>query len=65
MRAIISEYHESTSCTWCERDTEGVTVEFDAGFLQRGPLCFKCLHQSIRVHHKQNSNSGSSRKKEP
>ena len=54
MRAIISEYHESTSCTWCERNTEGVTVEFDGGFLQKGALCWKCLQQATRVHHKQN-----------
>ena len=53
MRAIISHYHEKTNCTWCQRDTEAVTVEFDGGFLQKGPLCWKCLQQATRVHHKQ------------
>lgn len=39
MHAVISNYHESDTCTWCSRDTEGVTVEFDGGFLHKGPLC--------------------------
>lgn len=54
MRAVINEYHESTTCTWCERDMEAVTVEFDGGFLQKGPLCWRCLQQATRVHFKQN-----------
>lgn len=53
MRATITEFHNSTTCTWCERDAEGVTVEFEQGFLQKGPLCWKCLQQATRVHHKQ------------
>ena len=53
MRATISEYHENAKCTWCQREAEGVTVEFDGGFLQKGPLCWKCLQQATRVHHKQ------------
>ena len=53
MRAIISQYHESASCTWCERETEGITVEFDDGFLQKGSLCWRCLQQATRVHHRQ------------
>ena len=53
MRAKITEFHSSTTCTWCERDAEGVTVEFEGGFLQKGSLCWKCLQQATRVHHKQ------------
>ncbi len=53
MRAMITAYNESTKCTWCERENEGVTVEFDGGFLSKGPLCFKCLQQAVKVHHKQ------------
>ena len=53
MHAVISGYHESKPCTWCNRQAEGVTVEFDGGFLQKGPLCWKCLQQATRVHHKQ------------
>lgn len=55
MQATISAFYESDTCTWCEKQSEGVTVEFDNGFLQKGRLCFKCLQQAIRVHHKQNS----------
>lgn len=53
MRAIITEYSERTTCTWCEKDAEGVTVEFTEGFLQKGNLCWKCLQQATRVHHRQ------------
>jgi len=40
MRAIISAFHESTHCMWCKRETEGVTVEFEGGFLQRDSICW-------------------------
>lgn len=53
MRAMISAFHVSTTCTWCEKEAEGVTVEFDGGFLQKGALCWKCLQQATRVHAKQ------------
>ncbi len=34
MRATITEFHSSTSGTFCERETEGVTIDFeDGGFL--------------------------------
>ena len=61
MQAVISEYHSSAKCTWCEKETEGVTVEFDGGFLQRGSLCWKCLQQATRVHHKQGATGESKR----
>ncbi len=53
MRIVISEYHESCSCTWCNRTAEGVMAEFDGGFLQKGLLCWRCLQQATRVHHLQ------------
>ena len=53
MKALITAYCEAAKCTWCERDNEGVTVEFDGGFLIKGQLCFKCLQQAVKVHHKQ------------
>ena len=53
MRIVISEYHDNISCTWCNRSAEGVTAEFDGGFLQKGPLCWRCLQQAARVHHMQ------------
>lgn len=53
MRALITGYHESTTCMWCEKSTEAVTVQFDGGFLKAGELCWKCLQQATRVQHKQ------------
>ena len=53
MQAIITEFHDKTTCTWCERETEGVTVEFEQGFLEKSALCWRCLQQATRVHHKQ------------
>jgi hypothetical protein len=53
MNAILSAYHESTKCMWCGKTAEAVTVQFDGGFLSAGELCWKCLQQATRVHHKQ------------
>jgi hypothetical protein len=53
MKALILAFHESTQCTWCEKTAEGVTVHFDGGFLNKGALCWKCLQQATRVHHRQ------------
>jgi hypothetical protein len=53
MKALISAYYESAGCTWCNRTAECVTVQFDGGFLLKSELCFKCLQQAVRVHHKQ------------
>ncbi len=53
MQVVISAFHQSQSCTWCEKQTEAVTVEFYGGFLQNCALCWKCLQQAIRVHHRQ------------
>lgn len=53
MKALITGYHESTRCMWCEKTSEAVTVQFDGGFLSAGELCWKCLQQATRVHHKQ------------
>jgi hypothetical protein len=58
MRAVISHYHDAALCTWCNRNAEGVTIEFDGGFLQKGPLCWKCLMQAARVHHMQMNQHG-------
>ena len=53
MKALITAYNEATKCAWCEKENDGVTVEFDGNFLKKGPLCFKCLQQAVKVHHKQ------------
>ena len=53
MKALITAYHESNKCMWCGKTSEAVTVQFDGGFLSAGELCWKCLQQATRVHHKQ------------
>lgn len=55
MKALISAFHESTKCMWCQKTSEGITVQFDGGFLRDGELCWKCLQQATRVHHEQQS----------
>ena len=55
MQATISALHESESCIWCEKMKETVTVDFNnESFLKKGPLCWKCLQQAVKVYHKQN-----------
>ncbi len=61
MKVMISAFHESESCTWCQKQTEAVTVEFYGGFLQKCPLCWRCLQQAIRVHHRQGTNDDAGR----
>jgi hypothetical protein len=53
MNVTISAWHESATCTWCQKDGEAVTVTFESGFLRDSDLCWKCLHQAVRVHHTQ------------
>lgn len=53
MKALLSEFHESAKCMWCEKTAESVTIQFDGGFLTKGELCWKCLQQATRVHHHQ------------
>jgi hypothetical protein len=55
MNVVISDYHETDTCTWCEKQEEAVTVTFDSGFLKHAPVCWKCLQKAVRVHHKQQS----------
>jgi len=55
MKALISAFHESTKCMWCQKTSEAVTIQFDGGFLSQGELCWKCLQQATRVHHEQES----------
>lgn len=53
MNVTISAWHESATCTWCQKDGEAVTVTFESGFLRDSDLCWKCLKQALRVHHQQ------------
>ena len=55
MNVTLTQYHESETCTWCERTKECVTADFDDGFLQKVPLCWSCLQQAVKVRNKQRS----------
>lgn len=53
MQVTITAYHDSTTCTWCERGKCCVTVSFSDGFLQSAPLCWRCLQKAVRVRNRQ------------
>ena len=49
----ISQWHESTTCNWCDRTKECVTVQFEDGFLIPGPMCWLCLQKTVRARNRQ------------
>ena len=53
MNVKVSAYHESAECVWCEKATEGVTVDFDDNFLRNATICWKCFQKSVRVRSRQ------------
>jgi hypothetical protein len=53
MQVILSAYHDSATCTWCERTKPCVTVSFSDGFLQSAPLCWRCLQKAVKVRNRQ------------
>lgn len=53
MHVTLTEYHESTSCVWCEKQKEAVTISFADGFLRDLPLCWACLQKAIKVRTRQ------------
>ncbi len=57
VKILITQFSESDRCQWCSRTTEGVTAHFEAGFLARGHLCWKCLQRATRVHATQKTES--------
>lgn len=53
MHVTLTDYHESTKCSWCEKEKEGVTVCFDDGFLEDLPVCWSCLQKAVKVRSRQ------------
>lgn len=53
MRAVITDFNETSSCLWCDRTAEGVQIVFEEFAIGEGHLCWKCLQQAVRVYHKQ------------
>lgn len=60
MRVTLSAWHEREPCTWCEREKETVTVEFEDGFLASVPLCWRCLQKAVKVRNRTKADRGDS-----
>ena len=48
-RIVISQWHDSSDCNWCDRTKECVTAEHEDGFLSKGPMCWACLRNSVQA----------------
>ena len=59
MEAKITAWHEVVSCTWCEKEKAGVTVDFNDGFIHEAPLCWSCLERAVKVHARKDSKHAS------
>lgn len=55
MKAVLSAWQESATCTWCEKVRECIVVTFSDRFLEDSPLCWKCLQTSFKVRSRQKS----------
>lgn len=53
MHVTLTGWHETQSCTWCEKQKECVSVTFEDGFLKQAPLCWSCLQKAVRVRNRQ------------
>ncbi|MGE0608310.1 MAG: hypothetical protein AB7O62_14535 [Pirellulales bacterium] len=53
MRVLLSDWHATESCTWCEKQRECVTVSFEDGFLNAATLCWNCLQKAVKVRNRQ------------
>ena len=51
MHVTLTAHHQNAECTWCEKEKDCVTANFDDGFIQQAPLCWSCLQKAIRVAH--------------
>lgn len=49
MKALLSKWHASETCLWCQKERECVTVDFGDGFITKGTLCWGCLQKTVRV----------------
>ena len=59
MEAKITAWHEATACTWCEKEKEGVTVDFNDGFIHDAALCWSCLERAVKVRARKDSKPAS------
>ena len=57
MNVTLTAWHETETCTWCERTKECVTADFGDGFIQNAQLCWRCLQKAVKVRSRQESHS--------
>ena len=57
MKVILSAWHESETCLWCEKTRDCVAVEFGDNFISKGNLCWSCLQTSVKVHQRSRAES--------
>ena len=55
MNVNLTNWHETETCTWCEREKECVTAGFADGFIKASPMCWKCLAKAVKVRYRQES----------
>lgn len=53
MKVQLSEWHESATCCWCEKERECVSTTFSDGFLNKAAMCWKCLQTAFKVRSRQ------------
>jgi hypothetical protein len=53
MKVTLTNWHETTTCAWCEKEHECVTADFGDGFIQHAALCWKCLQKAVKVRSRQ------------
>lgn len=53
MKVALTEWQESATCCWCEKERECVTTTFSDGFLREASLCWKCLQTAFKVRSRQ------------
>ena len=53
MEIRITAWHESATCTWCEKQKEAINTDFADGFLHDAILCWRCLEKAVKVRSRQ------------
>ena len=53
MEIHITAWHETATCTWCEKQKEAITANFADGFLRDATLCWRCLEKAVKVRSRQ------------
>ena len=58
MKVVLTQWIETQTCCWCEKERECTKVTFSDGFLKDSAICWKCLQTAFKVRSKQTSASG-------